>query len=48
MRRRFAEAILVRRETRGSPVSVGGIPLKNTPDEESVTMSRKEAGTGAR
>jgi hypothetical protein len=32
----------------GLRFSVGGIPLKNTPDEESVTMSRKEAGTGAR
>jgi len=48
VRRRSAEATSARRETRRSPVSVGGIPLKNTPDEESVTMSRKEAGTGAR
>jgi hypothetical protein len=48
VRRRSAEAINARRETRGSPVLVGGIPLKYTPDEESVTMSRKEAGTGAR
>jgi len=43
LKRQFA-----RRETRGSPVLVGSIPLKYTPDEESVTMSRKEAGTGAR
>jgi len=48
VRERFAEATKARRETRRSPVSVGGIPPRYTPDEESVSMSRNEAGTGAR